>query len=100
MKISKRLFNLETETSFTVLSEANKLLKEGKDIINLGTDLVKNLWKNILDVDLPDKFIELTYQEAMETYGSDKPDLRFDLPLLEFEDFVKMKMASLSLVVV
>ena len=36
MKISKRLFNLETETAFTVLSEANKLLNEGKDIINLG----------------------------------------------------------------
>ena len=36
MKISKRLFNLETETAFTVLDKANKLLKEGKDIINLG----------------------------------------------------------------
>ena len=36
MKISKRLFNLETETAFTILSKANKLLKEGKDIINLG----------------------------------------------------------------
>ena len=36
MKISKRLFNLETETAFTVLSKANKLSNEGKNIINLG----------------------------------------------------------------
>ena len=36
MKISQRLFNLETETAFTVLSKANKLLNEGRDIINLG----------------------------------------------------------------
>jgi len=36
MQISKRIFNLETETAFTVLAKANKLQSEGKDIINLG----------------------------------------------------------------
>ena len=36
MKISKRIFDLETESAFTILAKANKLLKEGKDIINLG----------------------------------------------------------------
>jgi len=36
MQVSKRLFNLETETAFTVLAKANKLQSEGKDIINLG----------------------------------------------------------------
>ncbi|PPR44721.1 MAG: Aspartate aminotransferase [Alphaproteobacteria bacterium MarineAlpha5_Bin8] len=36
MKVSKRIFNLETETAFTVLAKANKLKLEGKDIINLG----------------------------------------------------------------
>ena len=36
MKVSKRIFNLETETAFTVLAKANKLKSEGKDIINLG----------------------------------------------------------------
>ena len=36
MRISKRLFDLETETAFEVLSKANKLQSEGKNIINLG----------------------------------------------------------------
>ena len=36
MQVSKRIFNLETETAFAVLAKANKLKLEGKDIINLG----------------------------------------------------------------
>ena len=36
MKVSKKIINLETESAFTVLAKANKLLSEGKDIINLG----------------------------------------------------------------
>ena len=36
MKISKRIFNLETETAFTILAKANKLKAKGKNIINLG----------------------------------------------------------------
>ena len=36
MQVSKRIFNLETETAFTVLAKVNKLQSEGKDIINLG----------------------------------------------------------------
>ena len=36
MQVSKRIFNLETETAFAILAKANKLASEGKDIINLG----------------------------------------------------------------
>ena len=36
MQVSKRLFNLETETAFEILTKANKLQSEGKNIINLG----------------------------------------------------------------
>ena len=36
MELSKRIFELETETAFAVLAKANKLASEGKDIINLG----------------------------------------------------------------
>ena len=36
MLLSKRIFELETETAFTILSKANKLASQGRDIINLG----------------------------------------------------------------
>ena len=36
MKVSKRIFELETESAFSILANANKLIKEGKDVINLG----------------------------------------------------------------
>ena len=36
MKVSKKIINLETESAFAVLSKANRLASEGKDIINLG----------------------------------------------------------------
>ena len=36
MEVSKRIFNLETETAFSILAKANNLAAKGKDIINLG----------------------------------------------------------------
>jgi len=59
------------------------------DILNLGTELTKSLWKDVLDIDLPEKFPILTYHQAMENYGSDKPDLRFDNKLLEFNSYIE-----------
>ena len=58
------------------------------DIITIGTSLIKILWKNILNIKLPDTFKTITYTESMEQYGSDKPDLRFEMPLIEFSDYI------------
>ena len=38
MKVSKKIINLETESAFAVLAKANKLISEGKDVINLGIE--------------------------------------------------------------
>ena len=59
------------------------------DIIHLGTNLIRHIWKEILDVNLPREFKVMSYNEAMDKYGSDKPDLRFDMPLLDFNNFVE-----------
>tara|TARA_B100001029_G_C15053161_1_gene452309 strand:+ start:204 stop:1967 length:1764 start_codon:yes stop_codon:yes gene_type:complete len=58
------------------------------DIIDLGTNLVRYIWKKVLNINLPNQFRVMGYEDAMETYGSDKPDLRFDMPLIEFSEYV------------
>jgi len=50
--------------------------------------LVRHVFKTVLDVDLPDPFPRMPYSEAMHRYGSDKPDLRIDLELVEIADLV------------
>ena len=47
-----------------------------EDIFKISEGLYKNIWKNILNYDLPDAFERLTYDDAMNIYGIDKPDFR------------------------
>jgi len=81
-------FRADRQPEFTQI-DIEMSFVEQQDIINMGTELTKVIWKEILNVDLPDEFPIITYHDAMETYGSDKPDLRFDLSLLDFNQFVK-----------
>ncbi|MFU8813317.1 MAG: aspartate--tRNA ligase [Balneolaceae bacterium] len=50
-------------------------------IFSLHEELMRTIWKEHLDVDLPEAFPRLTYKEAIETYGSDKPDTRFGMTI-------------------
>ena len=56
----------------------------------MGTmeSLVQNLFKEVMDVDLPAKFPRISYADAMHRYGSDKPDLRIPLELIEVADLM------------
>ena len=80
-------FRSDRQPEFTQI-DIEMSFVEQDDIIDLGTKLVKTLWSKILNVELPEKFKTLTYNEAMEDYGSDKPDLRFEMPLIEFSDYI------------
>jgi aspartyl-tRNA synthetase len=53
------------------------------DIITMTEGLLKNLFAQVAGVDLKTPFTRITYQEARDRYGIDKPDLRFDLPLCD-----------------
>ncbi|RIY31958.1 aspartate--tRNA ligase [Psittacicella hinzii] len=53
----------------------------GEEVREIGENLIRNLWKEVLDYDLPAKFPRMSYDEAMRDYGSDKPDLRNPLLL-------------------
>jgi aspartyl-tRNA synthetase len=50
--------------------------------------LVRHVFKAVLDIDLPDPFPRMTYAEAMQRYGTDRPDLRIDLELVDISDLV------------
>ena len=50
--------------------------------------LVRTLFKEVLDVDLPSPFPRMSYAEAMQRYGTDKPDLRISLELVEVADLM------------
>ena len=64
MKISKRLFNLETETAFTILSKTNKLIYEGKDIINCAIGIPS--WSP------PSKYMSDFDSSYSTSYGEDE----------------------------
>lgn len=49
---------------------------EQEDIFEISEGLYKEIWKQILNIDLKSPFPKMTYDDAMQTYGSDKPDLR------------------------
>ncbi|MCR5630200.1 aspartate--tRNA ligase [Eubacterium sp.] len=59
------------------------------DVIDVNERLLKSLFKEVLDVDIELPIKRMTYKEAMERYGSDKPDTRFGMELVNVSDVVK-----------
>ena len=62
---------------------------EKEDVFTVAEGYVKRLFKEVLDVDIPTPLPRLTYTEAMENYGSDKPDTRFDMKIKDLSDIVE-----------
>ena len=59
------------------------------DIKNKMELLIKHVFNSTLNLNIVDKFIELGYDECMEKYGTDKPDLRFDMEIIDVKhDFI------------
>ena len=81
-------FRADRQPEFTQIDIEMSFVDQ-QDIIDIGTGLTSYLWKEILDVDLPEKFPVYSYHDAMNRFGSDKPDIRFEMELQEFSDFVK-----------
>ena len=70
---------VDIETSFLGEAEITALMEE----------MIRSIFKEVLDVDLPDPFPRMTYAEAMSRFGSDKPDLRVTLEITDVTDAVR-----------
>lgn len=62
---------------------------EQDDIINLFEGMAKHLFKELRGVELTEPFVRMPWADAMKYYGSDKPDLRFDMRFVELMDVLK-----------
>jgi aspartyl-tRNA synthetase len=79
---------LDRQPEFTQIDLEMSFVTED-DVQNVVEGLMVALWKDVLGIDVPRPFQRLTYAEAMGSYGSDKPDLRFGLPLVDLTEVVK-----------
>lgn len=61
-----------------------------EEILNTFEGLTKYLFKAVLGLDLPE-FPRMNYDQAMQLYGSDKPDIRFDMTFVDFNELVQNK---------
>jgi len=59
------------------------------DIISINEGLIKKIFKEIKNIDLETPFLRMPYQEAMDRFGSDKPDIRFGMELNNITEIVK-----------
>tara|TARA_R110002050_G_scaffold9504_1_gene32873 strand:+ start:13565 stop:15364 length:1800 start_codon:yes stop_codon:yes gene_type:complete len=69
---------VDIETSFV----------EEEDLMTMMEEMIRSLFANVLEQALPNPFPRMTYADAMLRYGSDKPDLRIDLELVEISDLM------------
>ena len=62
---------------------------EQEDILQMLEKLFKNIFHNVMGKEITEQFPRLTWSESMDLYGSDKPDIRFDLPIVELTEALK-----------
>ncbi len=78
----------DRQPEFTQLDIETSFLSQD-DIMRLMEDLVRHFFREVLGTELADPFPRITYAQALRRYGSDKPDLRIALELVDVADLVK-----------
>ncbi len=78
----------DRQPEFTQLDIETSFLNE-QQIMAIMEEMIRGLFKDIINVDLGDQFPVMSYDEAMRRYGSDRPDLRIPLELIDIADEMK-----------
>ena len=76
----------DRQPEFTQIDIEMSFIDE-EDIFSYMEGLTRHIFESVSNIELPDPFPKITYQDAMETYGSDKPDLRYDLKLIDLKHY-------------
>ena len=80
-------FRADRQPEFTQLDVEMSFVDQD-DVIAVAEDVLREVWA-LIGHELPTPIARMTYREAMERYGTDKPDLRFDCELVELTDYFK-----------
>ena len=75
----------DRQPEFTQVDMEMSYINE-EDIQTVVEGMLKKVFKDIKNLDINTPFLRMTYSEAMEKYGSDKPDMRFEMPLVKVTD--------------
>jgi aspartyl-tRNA synthetase len=75
----------DRQPEFTQLDLEMSFVEE-KDVMGTTEEMIRQIFKKVLDVDLPNPFPTMSYAEAMKRFGSDRPDLRCPLELVDVAD--------------
>jgi len=78
----------DRQPEFTQIDFEMSFVNE-EDIITISEGLIHHLWKKVLGIELKLPFPRMSYKEAIEKYGTDKPDLRYGLELIDVSDIAK-----------
>ena len=78
----------DRQPEFTQLDIETSFMNED-DIMSLMETMVRDLFREVLDVALPDPFPRMTYAESMQRFGTDRPDLRIPLELVDLGDVMQ-----------
>jgi aspartyl-tRNA synthetase len=81
-------FRADRQPEFTQLDIEMSFIDQA-DILAVAEKLLVKIWKEAVGYDIPTPIRHMTYADAMQNYGSDKPDLRFGLQLVEQTEFFK-----------
>jgi len=81
-------FRADRQPEFTQLDIEMSFIDQA-DILAVAEKLLVKIWKDAVGYDIPTPIRHMTYADAMQNYGSDKPDLRFGLQLVEQTSFFK-----------
>ncbi len=77
------------QPEFSQIDMEMSYVEDNEQVMEIAEGLIKKVFKECLDMDITEKFRRIPYSEAMEKWGSDKPDTRFDLQLKNLSDIVK-----------